>query len=98
MLIKTSDVSVTFMTPNRPLLEGLSLFYYIYLSLKKKKFEFQIPSCTTHSRSDQSPGLGAHRHAQWAASDQDLPGETLLAERGHAGKDAPLQPTVGTAR
>lgn len=61
-------------------------------------FAFQIPSRTTYSRSDQSPGLGAYCHAQRATSDQDLPGETLLAERGHAGKDAPLQPTVGTVR
>lgn len=74
--------------------KALLVFALIYLFI----FEIQIPSCTTDSRSDQSPGLGAHRHAQWAASDQDFPGETLFTERGHAGKDTPLQPSVGTVR
>lgn len=59
---------------------------------------FQIPSCVVDSHPDQSPGLGAHRHAQWAASNQDFPRETLLQERRHAGQDAPLQPALGTAR
>lgn len=75
---------------------------YVWVAIMGAKmvilFAFQIPSCTTYSRSDQSPGLGAHCHAQRAASDQDLPGETLLTERGHAGKNTPLQPSVGTVR
>lgn len=75
---------------------------YVLVALMSAKlvilFAFQIPSCTTYSRSDQSPGVGAHCHAQRAASDQDLPGETLLTERGHAGKNTPLQPSVGTVR
>ena len=59
---------------------------------------FQIPPCVIDSHPDQSSGLGAHRHAQWAASNQDLPRETLLQERRHAGQDAPLQPALGTTR
>lgn len=59
---------------------------------------FQIPPRIIDSHPDQSSGLGAHRYAQWAASNQDLPRETLLKERRHAGKDAPLQPALGTVR
>ena len=59
---------------------------------------FQIPPRLIDVHPDQSSGLGPHRHAQWAASNQDLPRETLLPERGHARKDTPLQPTLGTAR
>lgn len=57
----------------------------------------QIPPCVIDGYPDQSSGLGAHRHAERAAPDQDLSGETLLAERRHAGEDAPLQPAVGAA-
>lgn len=59
---------------------------------------FQIPPGLIDGRPDQSSGLGPHRHAQWPASNQDLPRETLLRECRHAGKDTPLQPTLGTTR
>lgn len=58
----------------------------------------QIPPCIVDRSPDQSPGLGSHGYAKWSASNQDLPGETLIPECWHAGKNASLQPSVGTAR
>lgn len=58
---------------------------------------FQVPPCIADRHPDQSSGLGAHRHAKRATPNQDLSRETLVTERRHAGKDAPLQPALGTA-
>ena len=81
------------------LLEGLVHVWKPLVSLLTvMSLIFQIPPRVIDSRSDQSSGLGPHCHAQWAAPNQDLPRETLLPERQHAGEDAPLQPTLGTAR
>ena len=72
--------------------------YLLSSLLTNSPLLFQIPPRVIDRHPDQSPGLGAHRHAQWAAPNQDLPRETLLQERRHAGKDAPLQPALGAAR
>ncbi|KTG38664.1 hypothetical protein cypCar_00003893 [Cyprinus carpio] len=56
-----------------------------------------IPPSASHCGSHKPSRLGSHGHAQRSATLKDIPGEALLTKCGHAGENASLQPTLGTA-